>query len=126
MGILSRIFGSRAARPDEGGSAPEGRGEAVTFDDEGVKRTLADGRTESVTWDELQEVLIVTTDQGPFAEDVFWVLSGNGRGCAIASEAQGMKELLPRLLELPGFDNTAVIRAMGSAENARFLCWKRQ
>ena len=37
----------------------------------------------------------------------------------------GMKELLTRLQQLPGFDNGAVIKAMGSTKNDKFLCWKR-
>ena len=36
-----------------------------------------------------------------------------------------MNELLSRLQQLPGFDNEAVIKAMGSTNNAKFLCWKR-
>ncbi len=32
--------------------------------------------------------------------------------------------LLKRFQELPGFDNHAFIVAMGSGDDARFLCWK--
>jgi hypothetical protein len=83
--------------------------ESVLFDTIGVTRTMPDGRTESILWDELQEVNIVTTDEGPAVDDVFWVLSGNGKGCAVPS----------------GFNNAAVIQAMGSTQNAKFVCWKR-
>jgi hypothetical protein len=41
---------------------------SVTFDEQRVVRTVALGRTESVRWDELKEVGIVTTDQGPFVD----------------------------------------------------------
>jgi hypothetical protein len=99
--------------------------ESVLFDTIGVTRTMPDGRTESILWDELQEVNIVTTDEGPAVDDVFWVLSGNGKGCAVPSESVGMKELLNRLQSLPGFNNAAVIQAMGSTQNAKFVCWKR-
>jgi hypothetical protein len=68
----------------------------------------------------------VTTDHGPFVDDVFWLLIGeDGKGCAVPSEAEGMKALLERLQRLPGFDNEAVIAAMGSTSNARFRVWKR-
>jgi hypothetical protein len=100
--------------------------ETVIFDTDGVTRAMPDGRIESITWDELQEVNIVTTDEGPTVDDVFWVLSGNGKGCAVPSESVGMKELLNRLQMLPGFNNTAVIQAMRSTQNAKFICWQRK
>ena len=88
-------------------------------------RTMADGRTETVRWNELSEIAIVTTDQGPFVPDAFWLLHGEQGGCAVPSETDGMGVLLTELQRLPGFDNEAVIRAMGSAENASFLVWRR-
>lgn len=97
----------------------------VVFDDEQVIRTMANGKTESVRWDELQSVAIVTTGDGPWAEDVFWVLKGKTGGCAVPQGVQGSTELLKRLQELPGFRNEALIEAMGSTSNARFICWER-
>ena len=76
-------------------------------------------------WDDLQRVEIVTTDHGPFAPDVFWVLHGLKAGCVIPQGATGEKELLERLQALPGFRYEAVIEAMSSTENRRFLCWER-
>ena len=99
--------------------------EVVSFDDAGVVRTMADGRTESVRWSELREVHIITTDAGPFVDDVFWLLIGDDGGCAVPSEAVGCDELLHRLQELPGFDNHTVIAAMGCTDNNRFTVWRR-
>lgn len=97
----------------------------VDFDDTSVVRTLADGRQERVRWDELREVVILTTDEGPLVDDVFWVLKGAAGGCVVPSESEGMELLLDRLQQLPGFDNTAVIAAMGCTENQAFPCWRR-
>jgi hypothetical protein len=99
----------------------------VTFDGERVVRRMPDGREESVRWDQLVSVEVVTTDEGPFLDDVFWLLVGEGErsGCAVPSEAEGAKELLKRLQQLPGFDNEKFIEAMGSTSNARFLVWRR-
>lgn len=99
--------------------------ERVTFDDVAVVRSMADGTRELVRWDDLEAVMILTTDEGPFVDDVFWLLKGRESGCAIPSEAEGMDALLHRLQALPGFDNEAVIMAMASTENATFLCWRR-
>lgn len=97
----------------------------VRFDEKGVVRTMGDGRTESVLWDDLREVRIITTDEGPLTDDVFWLLVGDSGGCAVPSEADGAKDLMARLQQLPGFRNDMVIKAMASTSNAEFICWKR-
>jgi len=95
-------------------------------DDRGVQR-LIDGKiVEQVAWDDLVGVDIITTDEGPYAEDVFFVLHGkDGNGVAVPQEVAVPKKLLERLQNLPGFDNGKVIDAMCCAENARFVCWKK-
>lgn len=85
------------------------------------------GREESIRLDELSEVSIVTTDEGPYRDDVFFLLArlDPESGLAIPQSAEGCSELLARLQQLPGFDNQAVIQAMGSTTEAKFVCWKR-
>ena len=99
---------------------------SFVVDDRGVQR-LADGRVvEQLAWDDLVGVDIITTDQGPQREDVFFVLHGkDGKGVVVPQESAVPKKLLERLQDLPGFDNEKVIQAMGCSENARFVCWKK-
>lgn len=107
-------------------------GPRLDHDDLGVSVSRADGSFEYVRWDELSEVTVMTTDEGPFAEDVFWLLVGafdeDGRpvsGCALPGGA--VKDaLLDRLLALPGFDYAMFCAAMGSTSNAQFTCWRRE
>ena len=95
----------------------------VEVDEQGVTRR-SNGEVEVVAWPELARVLIRTTDTGPFADDVFWLLERrDGSVLVVPSEAAGADRLLERLQELPGFDNEAVIRASTSVENALFPCW---
>jgi hypothetical protein len=105
----------------------ESQPERIIISDESVTRYRADGVQESVRWDELVEVGIVTTDEGPWFEDVFWILIGEeGKGgCAIGQGIPGADRLLDTLQKLPGFDDEAVIKAMSSTSNDRFVCWKR-
>jgi len=73
----------------------------------------------------LYGIAIVTTDEGPWSEDVFWLFIGaNGSGCAVPGGAVG-DAVFDRLKRLPGVDYEAVIIAMGSADNASFEVWKR-
>lgn len=95
----------------------------VTFDERGVVFEGADGRREGIVWRELRAVTVITTDEGPWRDDVFWLLEGAEGGCVVPSEAEGMPEFLERLQRLPGFNNQTVIAAMGCAQNGRFACW---
>ncbi len=99
----------------------------LMISDEDVARILQDGVVERVRWDDLEEVGILTTDEGPQCEDVYWLLLGaDGKsGCVVPQSIKGMNELLDRLQKLPGFNNQSVIEAMGSTSNAKFICWKR-
>ena len=99
---------------------------AVCMDETGVRRTLGDGKVEQVAWKDLVEVQIVTTDQGPWVDDVFYLLIGaDGTGCVVPQEDPASAALLTRLQALPDFDNDKVIEAMSCSENARFVCWKK-
>jgi hypothetical protein len=99
----------------------------VEVTDDAVIRYRAGGKRESVKWADLGEVAIMTTDEGPLEDDVFWVLTSlDGRsGCLIPQGIQGESALLPRLQSLSGFDNQAVINASLSTSNQRFVCWKK-
>jgi hypothetical protein len=97
----------------------------VRLSDSEVVCKRPDGKVERVAWADLQKVEVVTTGDGPFAPDVFWVLHGTDGGCAVAQGATGDSQLLERLEALPGLDNYAFIEAMSSTSNSRFLYWQR-
>jgi hypothetical protein len=104
-----------------------GKAPRVVITETSVVYTRSNGTVESVRHDDLREVVILTTDEGPFSEDVFFVLFGTDKtsGCCVAQGAEGCDKLLEHLQKLPGFDNEAVIKAMGSTSNGKFLCWKK-
>ena len=77
-----------------------------------------------VRWDALTEVALMTTSQGPFEEDVFLVLTCDD-GATEAIPLGEAKELLPRLQQLPGFDNETFIQAMGVSEEGISVLWRR-
>ena len=119
MNWFQRIF----TKPKVQVSAHLGR---IEIDSELVRFYHPDGETQQIQWDELDEVGIVTTDEGPFVEDVFYMLlSISQKGCAIPQGAEGNEALLSRLQLLPNFDNEALIDAMGSTTNRNFRLWKK-
>ncbi|MGH3761813.1 hypothetical protein [Actinophytocola sp.] len=98
----------------------------ITVDDDGVRRLLADGTMESVTWTDLSEVAIRTTPEGPWKEDVFFLLvRAGGGGCAVPAGDPSADELMNRLQSLPGFDNEAFIEAMTTMDDGFFVVWQR-
>jgi hypothetical protein len=97
----------------------------VRLSDREVICERPNGKVERVGWADLQKVEVVTTGDGPFSPNVFWVLHGTDGGCAVPQGATGDSQLLERLQALPDFDNGAFIQAMSSTSDRRFLCWQR-
>ena len=84
---------------------------------------------ESIAWSELVGVAIATTDEGPWCEDLYWMLEkAGGGGCAVAGALAQEFRLLAALQERFGdqLDNEAVILASCCAENAWFQCYPRR
>jgi hypothetical protein len=99
---------------------------SLSVDDEGFTFNDFGRSPERVVWDDLTEVCVVTTDRGPFVEDVFFVLATeNGKTLRIP---QPIVELhfLEILQRLPGFDNMQFIEAMACMDNRRFVCWRKE
>lgn len=104
--------------------SPHARSRTVTVDDHGVRRTLADGSEESVTWDELSSVVIRVIPEGPWREDVFLMLAGtDGKGTAVPSGDPAADALIERLQTLPGFDNERFIEAMTTDADEAYVVW---
>ncbi|HEX5725013.1 MAG TPA: hypothetical protein VFX98_06080 [Longimicrobiaceae bacterium] len=97
--------------------------ESVVITVEGDRFTIAypNGRTESGALSSVTDVAIETNDTGPFGSDVIWHLNVDGRLVSYAQGATGEGALLEALQRLPGFDNEAVIEAMGCTDNALFI-----
>jgi hypothetical protein len=77
-----------------------------------------------VRWDALTEVSVRTTSRGPFEEDVFFVFAYDD-GASTAIGLGDSDYVLPRLQQLPGFDNETFVRAMGMSEESTSVLWRR-
>lgn len=99
--------------------------EFVEIDETGVAVATSNG-IERVSWADLTKVTILTTDAGPWAEDVFFVLeTREGPGCVVPHDAAVRTALLEELQNrLVGLRNEEVVQAMGSTSNNRFTIWE--
>jgi hypothetical protein len=84
-------------------------------------------KEESVRWQDLTKVEILTTDAGPRSEDFFFILHGpDGKGVAISNDLAVKHGLVATLQNrLPGLDNKAIIDASLCIEVRRFLVWQK-
>lgn len=94
----------------------------VQFDELEVRVLFKGKPHEKVSWADLDAVGVKIDDS--FLPAPWWILfAGPKSGCIYPSEARGGMEMLKELQRrLPGFDNTAVIEAMGLMEGGR-LVW---
>ena len=100
----------------------------VRFDADAITVVAPNGETESVMWKDLTRVGIRTTDDGPAQPDVFWGLHTGAEKAALVypGGSTGEQEILVAMeSRLPGFDDSQVIKAMGSTSNAYFLVWEQ-
>jgi len=82
-------------------------------------------RSFSIKLDELDEIGVETTDQGPFAEDVFWVLKRDRMRLRIGDPHPIFEKLMERFSSLEGFDWKPFNEAMTCTDNRYFVCWRR-
>jgi len=120
-----RSAGPGRRRADPGAGSGNNGGMPVEFTADGVRDVLADGRPDELRWDELAEVRVITTADGPFAEDVIFVLvAADGVRRVTVPHAMATDAFIQRLQLLPGFDNQALIRSMYSVTEDQFLLWR--
>jgi hypothetical protein len=98
----------------------------VTCDDKTITIGDEEGCVTKLAWTELANVAVVTTELGPFEDDLYWVLTDRaGRQLPpIPMGARGEDALLAAMQgRLAGFDNMAVVEAMGSVSAGMFQIW---
>ena len=102
--------------------------ERVECDGTKIVRHVPDGSIESIEWSELNEIRIITTDEGPWAEDAYWLFIGidESEGCVIPNGAEGFSKLFDYFEKMPGFNDDIVVKAMGSTNNSSFTVWKKE
>lgn len=88
----------------------------IEADAAGVRRTLADGRTEEVAWDEVAEVDVFHTRVGPHKPAGGGVvLYGTAeRGCIVPLDQLESSGLLVHIHRLPGFEVGRLVEAVAA------------
>lgn len=105
-------------------SAPEI--ESLDVSDWGISRLTDDTVTESVAWTDLEEVMIVTTADGPNHENLYLVLRGTSGDCVIAPHPLVVESGILTELEqrLQGYDTDTFFEAMMNTGDEVFVVWR--
>lgn len=99
----------------------------VSFDNENISVIDPDGKDSIVPIKNLTKIDILTTEDGPWAPDVFWrfFIDDNDAVMIFPGGATGESELLTFMQDnFKNFDSVAVIKAMGSTSLATFKIWE--
>ena len=119
--LLARARHERAARRAAAATTD------LKADDWGVKRWMADGRYEEVSWDELQEVRALTLPKGPWDTRLRLVFDGGGeRGCIVPIEVAEQYGLLGELWRLKGFDHRRLTELLDEERAGQVVLWNRR
>lgn len=79
-----------------------------------------------VSIEALARITCITTEDGPWAEDMFWVLEEDGgTTLTIPNSATGTEKLFDAFSALPGVDYTMATKAMGSTHNDSYVIWSK-
>lgn len=118
MGIFDRLFKRQSKKQ------PEDYYE-ITISKEYVKVEHPNRKTEQIKWNDIEEIAIITTDEGPFLPDVWLILTGKTKGCSLPLGAPKFDDVYNAISKFEGFNFEEFIKSMGSAENKRFELWKK-
>lgn len=102
---------------------PKSKQPEYTVDAEGFTQINGDDAGQKFPWSDVRHVGIITTSDGPFFDDVFFIIQfANKNICLTSFQAEDMK-LMSYFNILPGFRYESAIEAMGSVDDASFHCW---
>lgn len=80
---------------------------------------------ESIRWDEINEILLVNMDEGPFLPDIWLILSGNNNGCSLPHGSDGFEKVFDIVCKYEGFNFKNFIQSMSCADNKTFIFCKK-
>lgn len=101
----------------------------LKIDEDEISVSYPDMKVEKIRIDEVSKIEIYTSNDGPFAEDFWWLFHGENRAepLSVPQGALGNKGNLTILAMLESrFDNVdkaEMKKAIGSTNHARFLVW---
>lgn len=98
----------------------------VTITDKFIKVEHPHRETEQVMWENIKQIKLINTDQGPWLPDVWLALLGDEDGCLIPQLAKGFNEVYGIVSKYEGFNFENFIKSMSCTDNAEFDLWTKK
>lgn len=77
--------------------------------------------------DDIKKISVITTDQGPFIEDMFvYIEIPDNNFFVVESEMPEFNFLFTVFESIGGFDYDKFIKATSSTDNAEFICYEKK
>lgn len=134
MGFFKKLFGSKGQQTKIALQSESNTTRRAQLEDEYVAVLTATEVTvthprrpvESIRWEEIEEVLLANTDDGPFLPDVWMVLKGNDKVCSVPQGSHGWDDIYNIVSKYPGFNFEAVIASASCTTNELFVAWRKE
>jgi hypothetical protein len=97
----------------------------VEITDVYIKVTHPKRTDEVIKWEDIEEIKLANTDEGPFLPDVWMILMGNGKGCSIPQGSKGWDDVYDIVSKYPRFNFENVIKSASCTDNQIFEIWKK-
>jgi hypothetical protein len=124
LGIALIIFVILKGRKKEIWESTPGGPYTVIISEDGIACEHPKRKRESIKWDQITEIRLVTTDEGPFQPDMWFLFLGEKDGCSVPSEAKGFDQLWDVFkTRFPGLDSKEIFEA--GTDNAQKTIWKK-
>jgi hypothetical protein len=117
MGLFSTLFKKVKVEP-------EGK-YIVTITDEIIKVEYPNRLIESILWSEINTIVLINTNAGPFQPDIWLTLKGVNNSCTIPHDSDGFEQIYDIVSKYDGFNLHNFIKSMSCTDNAEFLLWIR-
>ncbi|MES2772939.1 MAG: hypothetical protein V4722_02055 [Bacteroidota bacterium] len=98
----------------------------VTITDTYIRVEHPQRKTEQVLWENIQQIKMINTSDGPWFPDVWLALYGKEDGCVIPQGAKGFDEVYDTVSKYHGFNFDNFIQSMSCTDNAEFDLWTKK
>lgn len=98
----------------------------TTLTDEFIKVEPPFGKTCEIRWKDLIQIKLINTDEGPFIQDIWLILSGASDTVAIPHGIKDFDLIFEIISKYEGFDFDAFTQSMTSTENAEYILWTKK
>lgn len=118
MGFLNKLFNGNKRQPEEY--------YIVSLSNDLIKVEHPENETQTIRWDDIDEIKLSNNDSGPWGIDIWMVLVGKNSHCQIPHGSKGFDEIYEIVSKYKNFNFNNLMESMSCTENKEFLLWSKE